>query len=395
MKNEMILVINGGSSSIKFQLLDAHSLTLITTGICERIFIDGVFNIKYHDETKTINTQMLDHTQAINFMMNYFIENKIINNKNDIVGVGHRVVHGGNLLLESKIIDDAIVNQIDLVSKLAPLHNKPELDVIKVASDIFNNAKHIAVFDTSFHSTIPNVNARYAIPSKWEEDYNIKRYGAHGTSHHYITLEMQKILNKKTVNLIICHIGNGASICAVKNSKSINTSMGLTPLEGLIMGTRTGDIDASIVSYVAEQANLSHQEVTSMLNKNSGMQALTGYSDFRDICSKLNEPKIRIGFDMYTKRITNYIVRYLNDLENECDAIVFTAGVGENTPILRDEIIKNIFLRKLEIDPKMNDERYDKYKKISTINSSIPVYCVRTNEEYMIAQEVKRLLKML
>lgn len=395
MQNKMILVINGGSSSIKFQLLNSHSLELITTGICERIFIDGVFNIKYKDVTKTIETQMLDHTQAINFMINYFVDNKIIHDKNDIIGIGHRVVHGGNLLLESKIINDEVINQIALVSKLAPLHNKPELDVIKVASDIFSNAQHVAVFDTSFHATIPSVNARYAISPQWEKDYSIKRYGAHGTSHHYITLEMQKILAKKDVNLIICHIGNGASICAVKNGKSINTSMGLTPLEGLIMGTRTGDIDASIVSYVAEQANLTHQEVTSMLNKNSGMHALTGYSDFRDICSRLNEPKIKDGFDMYIKRIVNYIVRYLNDLENKCDAIVFTAGVGENTPLLRQEIINNIYLTKLEINSTLNNDKYDKYKKISTDNSTIGVYCVRTNEEHMIAHEVKRLLKIV
>lgn len=392
MKNNKILVINGGSSSIKFQLLNADDYSVITTGICERIYVDGNFVIKYQDKKVEIQTPMSNHEQAIDYMIKYFIDHKIINGVSDIIGVGHRIVHGGKLMTESKIIDDLIIKQIDDVSKLAPLHNKPELEVIKVAMKFFNESTHVAVYDTSFHATIPSVNARYAIQKVWEEKYDVKRYGAHGTSHQYITIEMAKILKIPHPNLIVCHIGNGASICCVKQGKSYNTTMGLTPLEGLIMGTRSGDIDPSIVSYIANEAKIPHQEVTNQLNKQSGMLALTGFSDFRDITSRLNDPVVKEGFDMYIKRVSDYIVKYLNELEGKCDAIIFTAGVGENTPVIRQAIIDRIHLMKITIDNQQNNTAYEQYIKISTTQSPVAVYAMRTNEELMIAREVNRLI---
>ncbi|MGL4948380.1 MAG: acetate kinase [Mycoplasma sp.] len=390
--SKKLLIINGGSSSIKFQVLENDSLELIASGICERIFVDGVFTIKHLGKKSEIKTSMKNHDEAIEFMLNYFIENKIINDKQDIIGVGHRVVHGGKLITDSKIIDQEVISQIDEVSKLAPLHNGPELDVIKVAMKAFSSAVHAAVFDTSFHSTIPTINSKYAIPAEWEEKHDVKRYGMHGTSHKFITLEMSKILNKENPNLIICHIGNGASICAVKDGKSFNTSMGLTPLEGLVMGTRCGDIDPAIVSYMANQTGLTHNQITEKLNKESGLFALTnGLSDFRDIAQKINEPLVQEGFSIYCQKIVNYIVRYLNDLENKCDAIVFTAGVGENASIVRQRVADRMFVAKIELDNEKNTGGYEDYIKLSKSNSDIAVYAVRTNEELMIAKEVKRL----
>ncbi|MGL4950755.1 MAG: acetate kinase [Mycoplasma sp.] len=392
--SKKLLIINGGSSSIKYQLLENEDYSLIASGICERIFVDGTFVISYKGEKKELKPNLPNHDTAIEFMLKYFVENKIIENIDDIIGVGHRVVHGGKLMTESKIIDDKIIEQIDIVSKLAPLHNKPELDVIKVAKKAFKNAHHVAVYDTSFHSTIPDINSRYAVPSEWETKYDVKRYGMHGTSHHFIKEEMEKILNKKNPNIIVCHIGNGASICAIKEGKSFNTSMGLTPLEGLIMGTRSGDIDPAIVSYIANQSGLSHNDVTSKLNKESGMFALTnGYSDFRDILARISDPIFKSAFEMYCQKVTNYIVRYLNDLENKCDAIVFTAGVGENVFAVREEVIKRIHLVNIKLDLNKNKESYEEYNKLSTNDSQVPVYAVRTNEELMIAREIKRLTK--
>ncbi len=385
-----ILVINGGSSSIKFQLMEAENYNVLASGICERIFVDGRFVCKWNGEKVQIDTPMPDHKTAFNFMVNFFIEHNVIQNKDEIKGLGHRIVHGGATMDEAKVIDKHIEDVIQDCAKFAPLHNEPELIVIRAAKEIFANAVHVSAFDTSFHTTIPNINKRYAIPSEWEEKYGVIRYGAHGTSHKYITQQMQEILNKKQVNIIVCHLGNGASVCAVKDSKSYNVSMGLTPLEGLIMGTRSGDIDPSVVEYITKCTGKSVGEITSDLNRKSGMFALCGYSDFRDVFDHIDEPKVREAADIYCKRIANYLVRYLNDLDNNCDAIVFTAGIGENCPEVREISCDMVKIIDLKIDKNINKNTFEKGTKISKNDSKIPVYVVPTNEELMIAQEVKR-----
>lgn len=392
--SKTVLVINAGSSSIKFQLLNNDNYAVIASGICERIFIDGKFVIKFKQQKTELDIPMANHEQAINYMIKYFIEHGIIHDITDILGVGHRVVHGSKHINKAEIINADIITKIADASKLAPLHNQPELDVIKIAMQAFKNAVHVVVVDTAFHTTIPEHNSRYAVPKEWETKYDVKRYGAHGTSYQYVTLEMQKILNKPQPNLIVCHLGNGASICAIKNGQSYNTSMGLTPLEGLIMGTRSGDIDPAVVSYVANQAKIDHNAVTEALNKQSGMKALTnGLTDFRDVMVNLTKPEIKLAFQIYTQRISSYIVRYLNDLQNHCDAIVFTAGIGENIAVLRQAVIEQIYLKKITIDQTLNTTHYDEYAKISTPQSEIAVYVMHTNEELMIAREVKRLGK--
>lgn len=389
--SKKILVINGGSSSIKYQLLQYDNFELITSGICERIFVDGNFVNKTGENKQVIKTEMKNHDQAFTFMIDFFIKNKLIHDINEIVGVGHRIVHGGLNMKKAMIIDDAVAKEIDYCSRFAPLHNGPELQVIQSAQKIFNKALHVAVFDTSFHTTIPAINHRYAIPEEWWKKYGVQRYGAHGTSVQYVTKQMQKILNKEKVNLIVCHLGNGASVTAVKDAKSYNTSMGLTPLEGLVMGTRSGDLDPAVLNYVSLQTNKSLAEITNDLNKSSGMLGLTGMSDFRDIEDNLDNPKIKIGFDIYIKRVVDYIVRYINDLENNVDAIVFCAGVGENSPIIRKEIISKIKISNLKIDNSLNESKVNGYMLISSKDSQIPLYVVNTNEELMIAQEVKKL----
>ncbi len=385
-----ILVINGGSSSIKFQLMESESYTVLTSGICERIFVDGRFVCKWNGQKVEIDTPMPEHGTAFDFMINFFIEHKIIQNKDEIKGLGHRIVHGGATMDEAKVINDKIENVILDCAKFAPLHNEPELTVIRTAKKIFNHAVHVAVFDTSFHTTIPNVNKRYAIPKQWEEEFGVIRYGAHGTSHKYITQIMEKELNKKPVNIIVCHLGNGASICAVKDSKSHNVSMGLTPLEGLVMGTRSGDIDPSVVQYIAKSTGQSVEEITSDLNRKSGMFGLCGYSDFRDVFAHINEPKVKEAADIYCKRISNYLVRYINDLDGKCDAIVFTAGIGENNPKIREWACDGVKILDLKIDQNINEKPFENIAKISKKESKIPIYVASTNEELMIAQEVKR-----
>ncbi len=385
-----ILVINGGSSSIKFQLMEADDYKVLASGICERIFVDGRFVCKWNGQKVEIDTPMPEHGTAFQYMINFFIQNGIIADKEEIKGLGHRIVHGGATMDEAKVIDQYIEQVIWDCAKFAPLHNGPELTVIQAAKQIFNNAVHVAVFDTSFHTTIPNVNKRYAIPQQWEREFGVIRYGAHGTSHKYITQLMEQELGKKKVNIIVCHLGNGASLCAVKDSKSYNVSMGLTPLEGIVMGSRSGDIDPSVVEYICKCTGQTVEQVTSDLNRKSGMLGLCGYSDFRDVFDHINEPVVKEACDIYCKRISNYLVRYINDLEGDCDAIVFTAGIGENTPEVREWSIDGVKLIDLRIDKKANLNLHEGINKISARGSKIPVYVAPTNEELMIAQEVKR-----
>lgn len=387
-----ILIINGGSSSIKYQLMEAKDFKLITSGICERIFVDGNFVNKTGNKKIEIKTKMKNHNEAFEFMVNFFIDNGLIQNIDEIIGVGHRVVHGGSKIKDSEVINKNVISIIKECIKFAPLHNEPELEVINVSMQKFKKATHVAVFDTSFHNTIPLENKRYAVPKEWEEKYGVIRYGMHGTSYKYITQEMSKILNNKKPNLIICHLGNGCSICSVKNGKSFNTSMGLTPLEGLIMGTRSGDIDPSIIEYICLQTKKDVVSVTSHLNKKSGMMGMIGMSDYRDIIKNLKKPDVAMAFKIVVNRIAYYILRYYNELEGKCDGLVFTAGIGENTPLVRQAIVDAIKIVKLKLDNKKNNSKFEGHKLISLPSSEVKIYVMSTNEELMIAKEVKRLL---
>ncbi len=393
-----ILVVNAGSSSIKFRLYSESNLVEIASALCERIEIDGLFKISYQTNDKLEKfeekTNFSSHEVAIDYCLKKLVDLKIVSNLNEITGVGHRVVQGGEIS-QSSLIDAKVLAEIEKCIKLAPLHNKPELEVIKIINKKIPNSKPVAVFDTSFHTTIPKLNNYYPIPKKWVDSFKIKKYGFHGTSYRYIYEKMESIIKKgRPLNLIVCHLGNGASICCIKNGKSFDTTMGFTPMAGLIMGTRCGDIDPSIADYLINQEKNSATAVFNSYNKESGLKAICGSSDFRDInANVLPGNEFEFARDIFAQKVANTISVYLNHLENKIDGIVFTGGIGENDDIVRNIICKKIFVKKISVNASKNKLKYDDYKKISGLFSPVKVYAVRTNEELKIAQDTKSFIK--
>ncbi|VEU59866.1 acetate/propionate family kinase [Mesomycoplasma neurolyticum] len=323
--------------------------------------------------------------------------NKVIENLDEIEIVGFRVVHGGEYFVDTTELKAKEIQVIDELSKFAPLHNPGALLAIKAIKKVIPNAKLSATFDTAFHTTIPNVNSIYPINRELSQKYGIKKYGFHGTSHKFITQKLAEILNKKTVSLVNMHIGSGASLCAIKDSKSIDTSMGMTPLAGIMMGTRSGDIDPSIHEYVMEQANISIKEFTNILNKQSGLLGVSGIgSDLRDVIQKYqeNDANAILAIDLYTQKIADYLINYINKIGKNIDALVFTAGVGENSSFIRQMILEKINILDIKVDTKLNNVSPSEIASshlITTSDSAIPVYVIRTNEELMIAQDAKKL----
>lgn len=392
--NKDILVINAGSSSLKFRLY-SYEMEEKASGLCERIGVDGFFKIEYlfNKETTKYETSadFKNHENAIDFLLEKFKEFNIVSDLNDIAGIGHRIVQGGEIS-SSSLVDEKVLKTIEDCIKLAPLHNKPELDVLQILIKKIPNGKNVAVFDTSFHTTIPKVNNHYAIPSEWVEKHQIKKYGFHGTSYRYITEKMHEILGvTKPLNLIVCHLGNGASICCIKQDKSFDTTMGLTPLAGLIMGTRSGDIDPSIIPYVCREENLSVDEVVDKLNKASGFKGLCGSSDFRDINSNVQDGnEYEFAREIFIQKIANFVAIYKNMLKDDVDAIVFTGGIGENAAVVRKMVAEKVV--GIDINKELNESKIADHAKISEPLSKFKTYVVRTNEELMIAQDTKKFL---
>lgn len=393
--NQYIIVINAGSSSIKYKVFNAKTNQDIVSGQCEKIGNPlGIFSLKAEGINQKEQIAIPNHQFGIKKILDELKSHKIILSFDEIVGVGHRVVIGGKKYKSSVIVDDEVTKDLIDYSPLAPLHNPVQVETIKVFEKLIPHVKNVATFDTSFHTSIPDYN-NYALNQEVVKKYHIYRYGMHGTSYRYITARMEKVLNKKNVNLVICHLGNGASICEVENSLSHNTTMGLTPLEGLVMGTRCGDIDPSTAIYLIRQG-LSADEVDNIFNKQSGLKGLAGSNDFRDISALANQgdANAKLAINMFVKRIAKYVVSYINELENKVDAIVFTAGIGENGGDVIQMIIDNIKIINLKIDSNTIFAKYDDVKLVSTKDSYIPMYQVRTNEELMIEQDVKSLLKI-
>ena len=393
--NKKILVINAGSSSIKFRVYNFDDLKELGNGLCERIFVDGHIKVKTA-EGKTIekDAAMPDHTAAVQIALDALKELKIIEDLNDIVGIGHRIAMGGKFFKESTIVDDEkILNKAIEYGKIAPLHNPCETTVIKVFKKLVPNAYNVGVFDTSYHSTIPAVNSDYCLDRQTTEKYEIKKYGFHGTSYRYIAKKMEDILGKKNPNLIVCHIGNGASICAIKEGKSYDTTMGLSPLQGLIMGTRCGDIDASVCTYLLTQG-LTGDQINAELNKKGGFLGVAGSSDSRDVIAKANagDANAKLAREIQLQRIANYVIQYANEL-GKVDAIVFTAGCGENDPQLLEGVCDRVKLMNLKYDANKNKEKYGDYLEVTASGSDTRIFRVRTNEELMIAGDVKALAK--
>lgn len=389
-----ILSVNAGSSSLKFQMYEMPAEEVLISGVFERIGMEGSFyTIKLNGEKIEKKEELKDHKRAFELLVEELISNKIVDTLDDISGIGHRIVQGGSYFDKSVIASEEVIQKIDELSCLAPLHNPAAIVGIRAAQTVVPNAVQTVVFDTAFHQTIPEENYLYALPYEWSTDYMIRRYGAHGTSHKYISLKMNEILDRNDTKLITCHIGNGASISAVLNGKCLNTSMGLTPNAGLIMGTRCGDIDATIVPYMMDKLKINSQEMDTILNKKSGLLGISGVSsDSRDIETGIKEGNKRCSLaqKMYVRRIVDYIAKYYVELGG-CDAIVFTAGVGENSVPVRRQVLEELKVLGVELDEEKNNIR-GSIQKISTTSSSIKVYVIPTDEELMIARDTLELI---
>ena len=389
-----ILSVNARSSSLKFQMYEMPDEQVLISGVFERIGMEESFyTIKLNGEKIEKKVELNDHKKAFELLVSELMNNNIVDTLDDIVGIGHRIVQGGSYFDRSVIASEEVISKISELSSLAPLHNPAAIVGIRAAQSVVPNAVQTVVFDTAFHQTMPEENYIYALPYEWEREYQIRRNGAHGTSHKYVSLKMNEILDRNDTKLITCHIGNGASISAVKNGKCLNTSMGLTPNAGLIMGTRCGDIDATIVPYMMDVLKLNSKDMDTVLNKKSGLLGISGVSsDSRDIENGIKEGNKRceLAQKMYVRRIVDYIAKYYVELGG-CDAIVFTAGVGENSVSVRRQVIENLEVLGVKLDEEKNNIR-GSIQKISTNESSIKVYVIPTDEELMIARDTLELI---
>lgn len=390
----IILSVNAGSSSLKFTGFEMPSEDVLISGVFERIGIGSSFyTIKVNGEKIKKEVDLPDHKVAFEILIKELLDNKIVSSLDEIKGVGHRVAQGGSYFKKSEVATDDVIAKVDELSSIAPLHNPPAIEGIKAAKTVMPNAVQTVVFDTAFHQTMAPTEFMYAVPYSYYEDYDIRKYGFHGTSHKYVSMRMNEILGRTDTKLITCHIGNGASISAVKDGKCVDTSMGLTPNAGLIMGSRCGDMDATVVTYIMEKTGMSAKEMDTVLNKQSGLLGISGVSsDSRDIENGIKEGNERciLAQDMYVKRIVEYIAKYYVLLEG-CDAIVFTAGVGENSISTRKQILDKLKVLGIKVDIDANNVRGVE-TKITTDDSKIPAFIIPTNEELMIAKDTYSLV---
>lgn len=394
-----ILVINCGSSSLKYQLIDMDRKEVLAKGLAERIGIEGG-RVKYEATGKdeiVIEEMLADHKAALKIVLDSLKHEEYgaVKSLDEIDAVGHRVVHGGEAFAESVIIDEKVMQAINDNVEIAPLHNPPNIIGIEACKEIMGDVPMVAVFDTAFHQSIPELNYIYALPYEYYENYKVRRYGFHGTSHQYITERAAEMLGKSLneVNLITCHLGNGSSISAVKGGKCFDTSMGFTPLEGLAMGTRSGDLDPAIIPFIMDKEKLSTEEMSNVLNKKSGVLGVSGVSsDFRDLeeAAEKGNHRAQLALDIFENRVRKYIGAYLTEMDH-CDGIIFTAGVGENSITTRERVVDGLKSLGVEIDKEKNNMR-GKEAVVSTDASSIPVLVIPTNEELKIAMEAAKLV---
>ena len=393
-----VLVINCGSSSLKYQLINSDTEAVLAKGLCERIGIDGRLVYQKTGLDKEITeAAMPTHKQAIQLVLDALVNPNTgaIANLSEIEAVGHRVVHGGEKFATSTVLTEEVIAVIEECNDLAPLHNPANLIGIRACQELMPNVPMVAVFDTAFHQTMPEIAYMYGLPYEYYEKYSVRRYGFHGTSHSYVSKRAADILGKDYSELktIVCHLGNGASICAVNGGKSVDTSMGLTPLEGLIMGTRSGDVDPSILDFIAQKENLTLSEVMNVLNKKSGVEGISGVSsDFRDLAAAAKEGNHRaeLAIDAFAYRVVKYIGAYVAAM-NGVDAICFTAGLGENDAATRAKIVANLEYLGIAIDEEANSIR-GKEVVISTPDSKVAVLTIPTNEELAICRETVALV---
>lgn len=393
-----IISVNAGSSSLKFQLFEMDDESVITSGVIERIGLeDSIFTIKYNGEKDVKTLAIKDHKVAVQLLLDTLMEKHIVENLNEIKGVGHRVVQGGSYFNSSAIIDDDVVAKIDELKSLAPLHNPAHLTGYYAFKEAIPNAGAVAVFDTAFHQTLEPKCYIYPIPYKYYTDYKVRKYGAHGTSHYYVSGRVIDLLgNPEHSKIIVAHLGAGGSLSAVKDGKSVNTSMGFTPLAGIMMGTRSGDVDPSVIDYLIEQVGMDMKEVINMLNKESGLLGVSGVSsDFRDVqqAAMDGNERAKLAIDIFYRRVIAYIGRYFVALGG-VDAIAFTAGIGENSFFARKGIIELLAEAfGIVIDDEAN-EHGEGERLITKPESKVKIYVIPTNEELVIARDTKRLLNL-
>ena len=396
-----VLVINCGSSSLKYQLINSDSEEVLAKGLCERIGINGsaITHQPEGGEKVTTEVEMKNHTQAVQYVIEKLTDKEVgvISSLDEIDAVGHRVVHGGEKFASSVVITDEIVKAIEECNDLAPLHNPANLIGINSCKEIMPSVPMVAVFDTAFHQTMPKKAYLYGLPYEYYEKHKVRRYGFHGTSHDFVSNRAAELLGKKRedLNIVVCHLGNGASVSAVKNGKSVDTSMGLTPLEGLIMGTRSGDMDPAIITYLAEKEGISAKEVIDICNKKSGMLGLSNgvSSDFRDLAAaeEAGNQYAKDALETYAYRVAKYIGAYAMGMQG-LDVVVFTAGIGENNISLRAKICEYLSIFDTKIDDAKNNIRGEE-AIVSTEDSKVKVMVIPTNEELAIARETVALVK--
>lgn len=397
-----ILVINTGSSSLKYQLIDAISQTLLAKGVCERIGIGSSIlkHTKIGTDTVKFEKDMPNHKVAIQMVIEALTDSAtgVIKDMSEISAVGHRVVHGGEKFHDSAIIDENVMKAINDCIELAPLHNPPNIVGIKACKAIMPNVPMVAVFDTAFHQTMPKYAYIYALTYDVYEKYGIRKYGFHGTSHKYVAQRAAAMLGKplEQLNLISCHLGNGASVCAIKNGRSIDTTMGFTPLQGLAMGTRSGSVDPAIITFLMDKEKISIHEINEYLNKESGVLGISGVSsDFRDLHEAADNGNERaaLAIDVFCYRVKKYIGEYTAVL-NHVDAVIFTAGIGENNPVVRRKVLENLDGLGISADWDKNEIK-GKETDISAPDAKVRTLVIPTNEELAIARETYRLVKLL
>lgn len=393
-----VLVINCGSSSLKFQLINSDTEAVLAKGLCERIGIDGKLTYQPEGGEKTTEDKaMPTHTEAIQFVIDALTDNErgVVASLDEIGAVGHRVVHGGEKFATSTIITEEVFKAIEECNDLAPLHNPANLIGIEACQKLMPGTPMVAVFDTAFHQTMPDKAFMYGLPYEYYEKYKVRRYGFHGTSHSFVSKRTAEIIGEsyEDTKTVVCHLGNGASICAVLNGKSVDTSMGLTPLEGLVMGTRSGDIDPAILEFIAKKEDMDITALMNMLNKKSGVQGVSGLSsDFRDLTAgaEAGNKRAQIAIDVFAYRVAKYVGSYAAAM-NGVDVIAFTAGIGENVCLVREKVCEYLGYLGIKLNKEANATRGEEIE-ISTVDSKVKVYVVPTNEELAIARETVALV---
>ena len=395
-----VLVVNCGSSSLKFQLINSDTEAVAAKGLCERIGLDG--RLVYQPaggEKEITEAPMPTHTEAIRMVLDALVNPKtgVLKSLDEVEAIGHRVLHGGSKITQSVVINDEVISVIDECCDLGPLHNPANLMGIRACMELMPGKPNVAVFDTAFHQTMPAKAYRYAIPTKFYEKYAVRKYGFHGTSHSFVSKETIKFLglDKDNSKVIVCHLGNGASISAVENGKCVDTSMGLTPLEGLVMGTRSGDLDPAVVEFVCKKENIDVSEMLRILNKESGVMALSNglSSDFRDLEEAMEQGNedAALAIDAFCYRVAKYVGSYVAAM-NGVDAITFTGGIGENAGLVRGKVLSYLGYLGIKMDEKMNEKRGENFV-LSTADSAVKVAVIPTNEELAICRETVELVK--